>query len=98
MRWRLEPRYIARAPRGVVDAAGHMARQVRPAMQHLRGRRPVRPFPLGADLADAAPGEAVATHADGIAQRLAVAEHEIEPALRRADDDGAGFLTAGVTY
>src|SRR5262249_61873489 len=75
-----------------------MARQVRPAMQHLRGRRPVRPFPLGADLGDAAPGEAVPAHPDGIAQRLVVAEHEIEPALRRADDDGAGFLAAGVTH
>src|SRR5438445_12562014 len=42
--------------------------------------------------------EKLATHADGIAQRLAVAEHEIESALRRTDDDGAGFLTAGVTY
>src|SRR5262245_23186641 len=85
----------ARAQR-IVDAAGHVTRQVGPAFEHLVRRRPVRPLALGADLRDAAPGHPLAADADGVAQRLTVAEHEIEPALRGADDDGAWFLVAGI--
>jgi hypothetical protein len=40
-------------------------------------------------LVDAAPGVAGGAYGDGIAQCLAVAEHEIEPPLRRADHNGA---------
>src|SRR6186713_508602 len=47
----------ARAER-VLDAALHVARQVGPAGQHLRRRRPVRPFLLGGDPVHAAPAEA----------------------------------------
>ena len=42
---------------------------------------PVRPLALVGDLGDAAPGEARLADSDGIAQRLAVAEHEVESAL-----------------
>jgi len=37
-------------------------------------------------------------YGDGIAQRLAVAEHEVEPALRRADHDRAGLLVGGIAH
>src|SRR5262249_54617912 len=45
---------------------------------------------------DAAPGVAGLADGDGIAQRLPVAEHEVEPPLRRADYDGAGLLIGGI--
>ena len=63
----------ARAER-IFDAAGHVARQVGPPRQHLRGRGPARPFLLGGDAVDAAPAEAVAADTDAVAQRLAVGE------------------------
>src|SRR6185437_6258247 len=53
----------------VVDAAGHVARDVVAARQHLGGRGPARPFLLGGDLVDAAPAKAVAADADAVAQR-----------------------------
>ena len=59
---------------------------------------PVRPLALVGDLGDAAPGEARLADSDGIAQRLAVAEHEVEPALRRADHDSARLLIAGIAH
>src|SRR5215813_6476779 len=85
----------ARAER-IVDTTRHVTRQFGLALEHLVGRRPVRPLALGADLSDAAPGHPLAADADGVAQGLAVAEHEIEPALCGADDDGAWFLAAGI--
>src|SRR5262249_62216947 len=74
----------ARAER-IVRTARHMAREVGPAPQHLRGRRPGRPFALGADALDAAPAEAVAPDADAVAQRLTIAQHEIKPSFPRPD-------------
>src|SRR3954465_12127965 len=55
----------ARAKR-ILDTALHVTRQVRPAGQHLRRRRPVRPFLLGGDPVHAAPAEAVAADADAV--------------------------------
>ena len=81
MRYRLEPRYIARAPSGLATPPRHVARQVGPPLPHLRGRRPVRPLALGADVSDAAPGEADAADADAVTQGLAVAR-----ARDRGDD------------
>jgi len=52
-------------------------RQIGPATQHLIGRRPVRPLALVGDLGDAAPGEARLADSNAIAQRLAIAEHEV---------------------
>src|SRR5262249_20595195 len=73
-----------------------MTRQIGPTLQHLPGRRPVRPLALGGHLVDAAPGLAGGAYGDGIAQCLAVAEHEIEPPLRRADHNGARLLIGGI--
>ena len=72
----------ARAER-IVDAAGHVARQIGPPRQHLRGRRPARPFLLGGDAVGAAPAEAVAADADAVAQRLAVGRGRDKAAARR---------------
>src|SRR5262249_28114819 len=70
----------------VVGSARHMTWQmIGPTLQHLPGRRPVRPLALVGHLVDAAPSVAGLADGDGIAQRLPVAEHEVEPALRRAD-------------
>src|ERR1700733_163456 len=41
-------------PERVVDAAGHMPRQIGASRQHLRGWGPARPFLLGGDAVDAA--------------------------------------------
>src|ERR1039457_3048797 len=96
MRYSLPPRYIARAPSGLPGAAGDHARQLRLARDHLLRRIPVRPLGLARDMLHARPGEALATDADAVADRLAVAEHVIEGGVRGIDDDGAGRLGAGV--
>src|SRR5271156_2944895 len=44
-------------PERIVDTPLHVTREVRAALQHLRRRRPVRPFSLVADARDAGPGE-----------------------------------------
>ena len=67
-----------------------MTREVGTAPQHLRGRRPVRPFPLVADVGDARPGEARPADADAVAQRPMIGQHEIKPPLAGADDDRPG--------
>src|ERR1039457_1533130 len=66
------------------------------AREHFLRRIPVRPLGLARDLLDARPGEALAADAAAVADRLAVAEHEIEEGVRGIDDDGAGRLAAGV--
>jgi hypothetical protein len=87
----------ARAHR-IFRAAPFMTWQIGPTLQHLPGRRPVRPLALVGHLVDAAPGVAGGAYRDGIAQRLSGAEHEVEPALRRADYDGAGLLIGGIAH
>jgi len=62
--------------------------------QHFRRRRPGRPFLFRRDRLGARPGEAGTADADAIAQRLAVALHEIEEFVRRIDHDGAGAFLA----
>src|SRR5258705_12016510 len=70
----------ARAER-VVDAAAHVAWQIRPPPQHLRWRRPARPFLFRGNAMGSAPAEAVAADADAVAQRLAVGQDQIESPL-----------------
>src|SRR3954470_17906261 len=82
----------------ILRPAGHEVRQVRTALQHLRRRRPVRPFLLGRDFLLAGPGEARLADADAVAERGAVVLHQEEEAVRRVDDDGAGRLRAGVGH
>src|ERR1700716_1121317 len=75
--------------------ASHEAWQIRLAHYHLFRRIPIGPFRHSRNLLRASPGEAFAADADPVAQRLAVAEHEIEVSVRRIDDDRAGrFLGA----
>src|ERR1700744_885229 len=50
----------------IVDAAGHVARQVRPSPAHLLRWRPARPFPFRGHAVHAAPAEAVAADADAV--------------------------------
>jgi len=54
----------------VFRAAGHEARQVGLAIQHVVRRDPIRPFALGGDLLHAGPGEALTADADAVTQRL----------------------------
>ena len=85
-------------PERIANAALHMARQVGTAADHLRGRRPARPFALVCDLMRARPFEAWASDADAISQRLAVSEHIIEPPLRGRNDDRAGPFVTGIGH
>ena len=81
----------ARAER-VTIAAGHEARKVRLALDHLLRWIPIGPFRLPGNSLRAGPGEALAADANPVAKRLALAEHEIEIGVRRIDDDRAGRL------
>jgi hypothetical protein len=77
-------------------AAGHEARQVRLALDHLLGREPVRPFLHAADVLGARPGEALAADTNAVANGLAVADCQVKVGVRRIDDDGSGRLDCGV--
>src|SRR5208337_877087 len=79
----------ARAHR-VARAAGHEARQIGLALDHLRWRTPVRPFLLAGNLLQPGPLEAVAADADAVAQRAVVRLDQVEEALFGVDDDRAG--------
>src|SRR4249920_154148 len=57
----------------IAGATGHEARQIGLALDHLRRRRPVRPFRLARDVDETLPLESLAADADAIAQRAAVA-------------------------
>ncbi len=72
--------------------ARHEARQIGLAIDHFLGRMPVRPFRHFADAFDPGPGEALASDADAVAHRLALAEDEIKEGVGRIDDDGSGRL------
>jgi hypothetical protein len=87
---------MARAPERIAVAAGHEARQVGLALDHLRRRRPVRPLGLALDRLGAGPGEALAADADAVTHRLAARHHEIKEGVGRIDDDGAGRLAGPV--
>src|SRR5712691_6643551 len=79
-------------PERIARAAGHEPRQIRLAVDHLRRRDPIGPFGLARNAQQPRPLEAVAADPDPVAQRPVIALHEIEKALRRADDDGSGRL------
>src|SRR6516162_10506643 len=72
----------------VTGTAGHDARQIGLARDHLRWRNPIRPLRLPGYRLHAGPGEAVAPDADAVAHRLAASEHVVEISVRRIDDDG----------
>src|SRR3954471_23749007 len=62
----------------VAGTAGHEARQIGLARDHFRRRRPVRPFRLARDVQQALPLKTIAADPDAVADRAAVALHEIE--------------------
>src|SRR5262249_10468609 len=66
------------------------------ALEHLVGRRPIRPLALVGDVVHARPGEAGTADADAVADRTTAALHQIEHALAGIDDDGARHLGAVV--
>src|SRR4029450_11291866 len=76
----------------VAGTAGHEARQIGLACDHLVRRMPVRPFRLAADGLHPGPGKAVAADADAIADGPALAEHVVERGVAGIDDDGARRL------
>ena len=84
----------ARAQR-IAGAAGHEARQIGLAFDHLRRRMPIRPLGLAGDLLHAGPGEAVAADADAVADRAPVAQHVIEIGVRGIDDQRSRRLLGG---
>src|SRR5712691_12246134 len=87
----------ARAER-IVGPAGHVARQIGPALEHLVGRGPIWPFALRCDSGDSAPGEPLATNTDAVLQRLPVAQHEIESALPSVDNNCAWLVSTRKAY
>ena len=76
----------------VAVASGHEARQIGLALDHCFRRIPIGPFRHSGNPFHASPSEALAAHADAVAQRPAVADHEIEIGVRSIDDDRAGRL------
>src|SRR5262249_2715516 len=78
------------------DPALHVAGQVGPAAEHLRGRRPVGPFALGTDAVHAAPAEAVSPDADAVAESRAARLHQIEPPLGGVEGERARRVIAGL--
>src|SRR5262249_58989439 len=70
-------------------AAGHETRQIGLSHDQLLGWCPIRPLRYLGDPLRAGPREALAADAYPVAQRLAVAEHEIEVGVRSGQDDSA---------
>src|SRR5829696_8126837 len=63
-----------------------MSWQIGAALQHLRRRSPIRPFPFHAYSLGARPGEALPTYPNAILDRLSVSEDVVEAALTGRDD------------
>src|SRR4029453_17810530 len=85
----------ARAER-IARAAGHETGQIRLTVHHLVGRRPVRPFGHLADLLLARPGETLASDPDAVADRLTIAENQVQIRVLRIDDQRAGGLFGAI--
>src|SRR5262249_30330947 len=81
----------ARAER-IFDAAGHVARQVGAAAQHLRRWGPARPFLLRGNAVGSTPAEAVPAAAKAVAPPLAARQYWVEPPFAGVDQDGAGRI------
>src|SRR5215475_13832697 len=74
----------------IARAAGHPARQIRLACDHLWRRHPIRPFALKRNIVDAAPLKTVSADAD------AITHDEIEETVVCVDDDRARRLLSPV--
>src|SRR5690606_29693062 len=82
----------------IAGAAGHEARQIGLALDHLRRRPPVRPFRLAHDELRSAPLEPVTADADTVAQGAVATLNEIKEAVGGVDDDGAGLFLRPVEH
>src|SRR5215207_5341759 len=78
----------------IVDAARHVARQVRAALQHLRRRAPIRPLALHGDGLCARPLEAGPADANCVLNGLPVSERVVEAPLGGGDHDRARPVAA----
>src|SRR3954470_19750851 len=83
----------ARAER-VGGSTRHEARQVGTALQHLRGRTPIRTLALNGNLFETGPLEAGSPYADPIAQGGPATLDQVKELARRIDHDGAGRMWA----
>ena len=81
----------ARAER-IARTTRHEPRQIGLAGDHLFRGAPVGPRRHSRYFFDACPGETFAPDADAVAQRLAIAEHQIEIGVRGIDEDRAAWL------
>src|SRR6516225_1923318 len=75
-----------------------MTGQIRKPLQFTWRGRPVRPFALGGNRADARPSIALHSNGDAIANGLAATEHVVESALAGANDDGPGAVRRGIIH
>src|SRR6476660_7068751 len=80
----------------VAGAAGHKACQIRLPAKHLDRRNPVWPLGLTFDYLNARPSEALAGHANSVANGLATGEHEVKRSIRSVDDDRSGRFTSRI--
>src|SRR5690606_31554011 len=78
----------------IVGTAGHIARQIRPALEHFFRRTPVRPFAFRRDRLYARPPETVAPDADAVARRHPAFFDEVQIALAAVDHDRARLFLA----
>src|SRR5262245_13380443 len=83
-------------PKWITGTARGHAWQIRLSSKHFRRRIPVRPFGLALNRPHSGPGEAFATDADAVTDRLAATEHVVEISVRRIDNDGTRCLAAAV--
>src|SRR5215475_592486 len=82
----------------IARAAGHPARQIRLACDHLWRRHPIRPFALKRNIVDAAPLKSIAADADAVTHSDAIAHDEVQKAVVSVDDDRARRLFGAVVH
>src|SRR5262249_41927200 len=96
----IERRAQIQGPRAqrILDAAGHMTRQIGPPCQHLRGWRPAWPDLFRGNSVRAGPTKSVTTDAEAVPKRQPIGKNKIEPPFGRVDQDGAGRIRTVETY
>src|SRR3981189_2232685 len=90
MRHSREPRYMARAPSGLSIPPGMWRGRSGRRASICAGGVQAGPSLFAVMRWGPLPAETAAADADAVAQRLAVAGHEIEPPLAGVDEDGSG--------
>src|SRR5450830_1726691 len=75
-------------PQGISRPSGHEAGQIRLALDHFGGRRPVWPFLLAGDAQQPLPLKAIAANADAITDRAPIGLDHIKEPFGRMNNDG----------